>query len=85
MAYHVELSPAAQRDLRKLESAVRNRILAAFVKLEGDPHPVGSKKLQDRRELWRIRVGDYRVVYEIQNNVLVVLVVRIAHRRNAYR
>ena len=53
--------------------------------LEADPRPPGSLKLQGSEALYRIRIGDYRVVYEIHEAVLVVLVVRIAHRREIYR
>ena len=85
MAYRVDLSPGAQRELRGIDSVSRGRILRALVNLETEPRPPGSKKLKGRGELWRIRVGDYRIVYEIRDRMLVVLVVRIAHRREAYR
>ena len=85
MAYRVDLSPGARRELRGLDSATRDRILRAIVKLETEPRPAGAKKLKGRDELWRIRVGDYRIVYEVRDRILVVLVVRIAHRREVYR
>ena len=53
--------------------------------LSDNPHPHGASKLKGADELWRIRVGDYRIVYEIHHRVLLVLVVRVAHRREAYR
>lgn len=85
MAYRVELLPAVRREFRAFDSLARERILRALVKLETDPRPAGAKKLAGREDLWRIRVGDYRVVYEIRDRILVVLIVRIAHRREAYR
>jgi len=85
MAYRVELSPAARRDVQGVDSVHRNRIFAALIKLEGDPRPRGSKKLQGGGELWRVRVGDYRIVYEIQDSLLAVLVARVGHRRDVYR
>ncbi len=85
MAYRVELSPAARRDLRGLDSGARDRIFAALVKLESDPRPGGAKKLKGGGELWRIQVGDYRIVYQVGDEFLFVLVVRIAHRRDVYR
>jgi len=85
MAYRVDLSPAAQSELRGIDSGARDRILRALAKLENEPRPAGAKKLKGRDELWRVRVGDYRIVYEIRDQILVVLVVRIAHRREVYR
>ncbi len=85
MSYRVEISPSAQRELRRLDSGVRERILRSLIRLETEQRPPGAKKLKDTDRLWRIRVGDYRVVYEIRDWIAVVLVVRIAHRREAYR
>ncbi|MFZ0890361.1 MAG: type II toxin-antitoxin system RelE/ParE family toxin [Candidatus Binataceae bacterium] len=85
MAYRVDVSPGARRELRALDSGTRDRILRALVKLETEPRPAGAKKLKGGHELWRIRVGDYRIVYEVRDRILVVLVVRIAHRREVYR
>ena len=85
MAYRVDLSPGAQRELRGSDSSIRGRILRALLDLETEPRPPGAKKLKGRGELWRIRVGDHRIVYEIRDRILVVLVVRVAHRREVYR
>ncbi len=85
MAYRVELSAAARRELRGLDSNARDRILRALLRFETDPRPAGAKKLTGRDELWRVRAGDYRIVYEVRDKLLVVLVVRVAHRREAYR
>jgi len=85
MPYRVELLPTARRELRALDSGARERILRAIIKLETQQRPPGAKKLTGVDDLWRIRVGDYRVVYEIRERILVVLIVRIAHRREVYR
>ncbi len=85
MAYRVELSAAARRELRGLHSGARERILRALIKLEMEPRPPGTTKLTARDELWRMRVGEYRVIYQVRDRALVVLVVRIAHRREVYR
>lgn len=61
------------------------RIRTAVEALREDPRPSGSRKLTGSDDQWRIRVGDYRVVYEIADDVLIVTVVRIAHRREVYR
>jgi mRNA interferase RelE/StbE len=67
-----------------LEKPLRRRILTAVDALADDPHPPGCKKLTGQ-DGWRIRVGDYRIVYEIHDRVLLVLVVDAGHRREIYR
>ena len=84
--YTVYVAPAADRDLKKLPDAVQRRIVSAIETLADDPRPPGTKKLAGQElNLWRIRVGDYRIVYQIQDERLIVLVVRIGHRGDIYR
>jgi mRNA interferase RelE/StbE len=83
--YRVELRPAALRDLRKLEFAVRRRIGAAIDELAQTPRPVGVEKLQGQENRYRVRVGEYRILYEIEDRALLILVVRVGHRREVYR
>lgn len=83
--YSIVFAPAALRQLRKLPKPDQKRIVREIEILEDDPRPHGIKKLQGTDNLWRIRIGDYRVVYEIQNAKLIVLVLRIAHRKDVYR
>jgi mRNA interferase RelE/StbE len=85
MAYTVEFGASADRELRKLSRELQLRLRPRIDALETNPRAPGAKKLAGRENLWRIRVGDYRVVYEIHDRILVVLIVRIAHRREAYR
>lgn len=85
MAYAVFILPAAARQLEKLEAGARRRIRLAIDGLAEAPRPSGCKKLSASENAYRIRVGDYRVLYEIEDRRLVVLVVRVAHRREAYR
>lgn len=85
MAYRIEFAPAAARQLRKLDPRARRRIQAAVELLGTDPRPSGAKKLVGGEGERRVRTGDYRVVYEIQDDALVVLVLAIAHRRDVYR
>ena len=85
MSYRVLFQPSAVRELRKLSRDVQVRIMARIEALAKEPRPAGVKKLEGLKELCRVRVGDYRVVYQIRDERLVVLVVRIAHRRDAYR
>jgi mRNA interferase RelE/StbE len=85
MAYTVQMLPAAQRQLAKLDAPVRKRITPAIDSLAQDARPPGAKKLQGSEDTWRIRVGDYRILYEIHDRQLLVLVVEIGHRSDIYR
>lgn len=82
-AYRIELRPAAVRALRKLDSQVRRRVQGAIALLAQDPRPPGARALQGRPGL-RVRVGDYRIIYTVQDDVLLVVVVRLGHRRDVY-
>lgn len=81
--YRIELRPAAMRALRKLDPQVAGRIRAAIALLAGDPRPPGARALQGRPGL-RVRVGDYRIVYTVHDDVLRIVVVRLGHRRDIY-
>ncbi len=83
--YKVFFRPSADRALKKLPQDVQRRIVGEVAILAHDPRPAGVVKLAGHENLWRIRVGNYRVVYEIHGNRLVVLVLRVAHRKDAYR
>lgn len=83
-SYRVELLPRVLRDLRRIDIGVRRRVDAAIRALAGDPRPHGCRKLSASEE-YRIRVGDYRILYEIEDAVLRVLVVKVGHRRDVYR
>jgi mRNA interferase RelE/StbE len=85
MAYAIEFAPSAKRQLQKLPREVQLKLNQRIGSLSLDPRPIGSRKLKGSDELWRIRVSDYRVVYEVREKILVVLVVRVAHRREVYR
>ncbi|MBI3271169.1 MAG: type II toxin-antitoxin system RelE/ParE family toxin [Planctomycetes bacterium] len=78
------MKPAAKRDLASLPPDTRARIRPKIDALADDPRPPGVKKLVGAENRWRIRVGDYRVIYEIHDKALLVLVVRIRHRSGAY-
>lgn len=83
--YEVELTSSAARALRKLERPVQVRIARAIESLAADPRPSGVVKLSGDENLYRIRSGDYRIIYEIVDRVLTVLVIAIGHRREIYR
>jgi len=84
MGYLIEFRPAARRALDELSAEDRSRISKAIDKLRVDPYGPGCKKLKGT-DFWRIRAGDYRVVYTPFKTELVVVVIRIGHRREVYR
>lgn len=84
----VVIAPTARRELERLEPQAQRRIARAISALAADPRPSGAKPLArpgGGPRIWRIRVGDYRVIYEIRDGRLLVLVVRLGHRRDVYR
>lgn len=83
--YDVEISPHAARAFRKLPVPVQHRLTRAILTLEHAPRPVGCKAMAGQPGRWRIRVGDYRVIYTVDDGVLLVLVVELGHRRDVYR
>ena len=84
MNYSLRIKASASKELSRVERADRERITDAIDRLR--EHPLVGEPLKGgMRGLRRIRVGDYRVLYEVQHDVLVILVVRVAHRRDAYR
>jgi mRNA interferase RelE/StbE len=85
MTDRVEVAPAAVRQLRKLDPPARRRVQAAIELLKEEPRPSGAKKLVGGDGEWRVRTGDYRVVYEIRDSVLLILVVAVGHRRDIDR
>ena len=82
--YAVELLPSATKALSKLERATQFRLARRIDRLATDPWE-GAVKLTGAEDIWRVRVGDYRIVYRIEEDRLVVLVIRIGHRRDVYR
>jgi mRNA interferase RelE/StbE len=85
VGFSVVLKPAAMRDLRKLPADAQRRIAARIDALAGDPRPPGAETLQGASDLYRVRVGDFRILYQVEDDALAVLVVRIGHRREVYR
>ncbi len=85
MAFTVVLKPAAVRDLRKLPEDVRRRIAVRIDALATDPTPAGIEPLKGERDCFRLRVGEYRILYQIERKADAVLIARIRHRREIYR
>ncbi|MDO8616422.1 MAG: type II toxin-antitoxin system RelE/ParE family toxin [Dehalococcoidia bacterium] len=82
--HEVAYEPRAERELLALPRDVARRVAAAIDRLSEEPRPSGCRKLSSRRErLYRIRVGDYRVIYEVRDNELVIIVIQVAKRDEA--
>ena len=84
MTYSIEFQPAARRELRKLPPQIQKQIMPHIDALAANPRPSGVVKLENKSELYRVRSGDYRIVYIIQDDALIVLVVKIAKRGDVY-
>ncbi len=82
--YEITVSKSAVKELSKLPAHVNNRIIKIVLSLSEDPRPQGSKKLKGGSDNWRIRIGDYRVVYAIDDEVLIVDVRKVGHRKDIY-
>jgi mRNA interferase RelE/StbE len=83
--YRIELTRRAERDFLALPEVEQRRLARRIDALAGNPYPPGSRKLAGAKNLFRIRSGDYRVIYEVRRSVLLVLVIRVGHRREIYR
>jgi mRNA interferase RelE/StbE len=82
--YRVVIERNAEKDLDRLDAVVRRRVITAIKALAAQPRPPGCRKLVGGTADWRIRVGDYRVLYEIADTIRVVSVYRVRHRREVY-
>jgi len=83
--YTLLLTASAEKDLRKLPRPILERIHAKILMLRTDPRPAGATKLSGNLEGWRVRVGDYRIVYQIDNTAQTITLARVRHRREVYR
>jgi mRNA interferase RelE/StbE len=82
--YTVRLKKSAEKELDSLPASVQARILAALEALANNPRPDGCQKLKGSENTYRVRVGDYRIIYEIHDGQLLIYVLRIADRKDAY-
>ena len=83
--YEILLERRAEKDLKKLSSELFERIIEKIQSLSENPKPQGSRKITGSKSDWRIRIGDYRAIYEIDEKEKRVKIMRIRHRREAYR
>ncbi|MEC4888934.1 MAG: type II toxin-antitoxin system RelE/ParE family toxin [Nitrospira sp.] len=85
MAYSILLSPPAERQLKAFAPAIQKRLVKRLTSLRDNPRPQGVKKLAGEDDLYRIREGDYRIIYTIRDKELIILVVKIGNRKDVYR
>jgi len=85
MTYTVELTAVAAKDVHALADDIYARMATAIDLLQDNPRPAGARKLRGQQRAWRIRVGDYRVLYQVDDRQRIITVYRIRHRREAYR
>ena len=85
MTYRITIKASAQKELAKIQKATRVTIISAINSLAESPRPLGCKKLVNFDNHFRIRVGDYRVIYKVFDNELVVEVVKVGNRKDVYR
>jgi len=85
VSYRVTLAPAAARQLRKQDPQIRRRLQAALDLLAVEPRPPAATRLVGGSGEWRVRTGDYRIIYEIKDDELLVLVLQVGHRLEVYR
>ena len=84
VTYTIVFRRSVQKDVRRIPSAILRHIQGVLRVLQKDPIPVGSIKLQVEGKFYRIRIGSYRVVYEVDHEIKIITIVRIAHRKNVY-
>lgn len=85
MSYRVLIRPSAERDLSRIDPSHRRRLAAKIDALSTNPRPGGCVKLTGSDGLWRVRVGDFRIVYSISDVIQIVEIIHVAHRREIYR
>lgn len=83
--YKVTIKKSVAKAIAKLPKSINNRLIPKIKNLGEEPRPSGAKKLQGAEDLWRIRVGNYRIIYSIEDTILIVDVIQIAHRKDIYR
>jgi mRNA interferase RelE/StbE len=83
-SYAVELKPSARKELESLPDNILTRVVRKLELLAEDPRPAGCKKLRGYKDQWRLRFGDWRVVYIVDDAAKLVSITRVAHRREVY-
>ena len=82
--YKISIARRAEKDLKRMERNVKNRVVTAISSLKDEPRPLGCRKIQSEEGVWRIRVGDWRIGYFIDDVKQEINIIRIAHRKEFY-
>ncbi len=82
--YKISIIKRAEKDIKKLDRSNKNRVVKAIMDLAGEPRPAGCRKVLSEPGVWRIRVGDWRIGYTVDDGELLVTVIRVAHRSEFY-
>lgn len=85
MPYKILFRPGAERGFKRLSRDLQDRIISALLTLTDNPRPAGVIKMAGSESLYRVRIGDYRVIYAVEDDLLIVLVVEVGHRKEIYR
>ena len=85
MAYRIQVKKSAAKEIAALPKRDRRSVIKAIEALTETPRPVGGRKLAGTKDAYRLRVGDYRIIYQINDNILTVFVIRVRHRKDIYR
>jgi mRNA interferase RelE/StbE len=85
MNYQIKILNHAKRQVKSISKYVQEQIKITIKNLGDNPRPVGVIKLSGKQDLYRVRVGDYRIIYQIEDNVLLIIIVSVGHRREIYR
>ena len=83
--HRIEISRTAEKQLKKLPRDLQRRLARAMEELGADPHPPGSRKLTGHDDVYRVRVGTYRVIYSVARRQLIVIILKRGHRKDVYR
>ena len=83
--HRIEISRTAEKQLKKLPRDLQRRLARAMEELAADPHPPGSRKLTGHDDVYRVRVGTYRVIYSVARRKLIVIILKRGHRKDVYR
>jgi mRNA interferase RelE/StbE len=83
--YRIEWKPSAVQELKNLPRQIVGRIVNAVEQISTEPYPTGVRKLVGSEHSYRIRVGDYRIIYSVMASALIIEIIRVGHRRNVYR
>ncbi len=83
--YHLEITKVAEKQLKKIDKAHQRKISTTILALANNPTPEGCKKLKGYEDIYRIRIGTYRVIYKIENKKVTVVILKLGHRKDIYR